>query len=259
MNSTPDPAMNPGMASPAVCTSCTKPITAEVSALFNGVCPWCLAAFVEPEAKTHQPEENDAALKRYFEARSPRNQRGVPVREKARDVPPEMASIVERCLAFNAEDRYQSMAEMLKDMRRFRKGEPVLAHSVGWAYRAWKFVARRRIKVAAVLLAVTASVGLWRLEASRLDAVAVLESALWTRVGEERLDRGDDAGARDAFTRVIEIRPTAKAYLDRTFVHWRLRDYRSCLADVSLALALDPANPAAARTMATVTAFASIR
>jgi hypothetical protein len=224
------------------CQTCTREAPEWAVEHFTGSCPWCLAS-VRP-------------LKRYREVMV--EPAIVPPSVKVKGVPAELDSIILKCLSHNPGDRYASVAEMVKDLQNWKKGEAVEAHSRGIGYRAWKFVARRRMKVAAVLLAVTASVGLWRLEASRLDAVAVRESAIWTRVGEERLDRGDDRGARDAFTRVIEIRPTAKAYLDRTFAHWRLRDYRACLADVSLALALDPANPAAERTMATVTAFAHI-
>jgi tetratricopeptide (TPR) repeat protein len=222
------------------CPTCDSAATTDVIAHFSGACPYCLTML--------RPGETLPAVRLPIDI----ERRIVPPSVKARGVPAELDSIILKCLSHNPADRYSNVAEMVKDLQNWKKGEAVDAHSRGIGYRAWKFVAKRKAKVAALAAAVAVAIGLWRIEVNRLDSVATREAALWTRVGEERLDRGDDAGAHDAFTRAIEIRPTAKAYLDRNYASWRLLDYRACAIDTARALALEPGNPAAIRSRAAV-------
>lgn len=226
------------------CTTCSKPITADVVDRFGGACPWCLSQFVKPEVETPAPirrNDFDAPIRP-----------GKPVRQLAPDTPAELASIIERCLAFDPAKRYPNMAEISADLRRYRKGKAVEAHSKGLAYRTWKLLARRKLTAAFIVGAVLMSSAVVILEFKRLDVSKQHEAEMWTMLGEERLNRNDCAGAREAFTRAIEIRPTAKAYLDRNFASWRLHDFRACLEDAERALDLEPGNEAARRTLTVI-------
>ena len=59
------------------------------------------------------------------------------------DVPEPLALITARAMNPDPERRYGSAREMSEDLRRFRKGEAVLARPVGPQERFWKWVRRR--------------------------------------------------------------------------------------------------------------------
>jgi len=87
----------------------------------------------------------------------------VPLCTQAPQVPAELCSIVSNCLQKLPAERYQSVHELLDDLRRYRLGFPVHAHSRSVWYIASRFLRRRAGTVAAglafVLLA-AATVGL---------------------------------------------------------------------------------------------------
>lgn len=59
-------------------------------------------------------------------------------------VPPQLAAICNRAMAFNPEDRYSTAGELGRDVDAFLAGEPVAAFPEPLTYRAMRFVKRHR-------------------------------------------------------------------------------------------------------------------
>lgn len=239
------------------CATCKNELSAETATRFNGVCPWCLSAFLKPETE-ERSKVSDApspeTLRRLV--RLEPEARFRPVLEAAPGTPPELASIIEKCLAFKAEDRYATMGDMIRDLSNWQKGEPVKAHSQGVGYKASKFIGRHRWAVAA--LAALTLVGLAGSLIERGNASRRRHDAadVWFKLGEARLAMNDDAGAREAFTESINLFPRPIAYLARCFASWRLCDLNAALSDTDRAAELDPSNRAATRNRALIVAAA---
>lgn len=73
--------------------------------------------------------------------------------------PPELQAIASKALAADPDDRYQSMAQMGEDVRRFLDRLPVEAFGKGPAYLARKFVLRNRLGVAGGVLGMLGAFG----------------------------------------------------------------------------------------------------
>jgi tetratricopeptide (TPR) repeat protein/predicted Ser/Thr protein kinase len=103
-------------------------------------------------------------------------------------IPPELDVIVRRAMARNPGERYSSAAAFRDDLRRFLRGEGILARPDGLARKAERWVRQNSRVVAAVLLAAlasTAGAGLYTLRRqTRQEAYeAVVEKAdrLWEK------------------------------------------------------------------------------
>lgn len=81
-------------------------------------------------------------------------------------------------------------------------------------------------------------------EVHRSSDDARREADMWSTIGEMRMNAGDDPGARDAFTRSIALDPRPHTFVLRSFINWRLMDYRACVEDAAAALARDRGNDA---------------
>lgn len=80
--------------------------------------------------------------------------------------PPELQSIVDKATQEVPRERYRSVEALLADVRRYREGQPVLAHlsarqagAGALPYRARKFVQRHRLSAAAAAVALVSLVG----------------------------------------------------------------------------------------------------
>jgi eukaryotic-like serine/threonine-protein kinase len=86
-------------------------------------------------------------------------ERNTPLPRLRRQLHGDLENIVARALRKNPSERYQTVAALADDLRRYRAHEPVSARADSLAYRCAKFMRRRRGTVAAglvVMLAVTA-------------------------------------------------------------------------------------------------------
>lgn len=73
----------------------------------------------------------------------------------------DLDNIILKAIHFEPERRYASVDQLAADLQRYRQGHPVHARPDTVAYRAWKFVRRNRLAVAAfagILIALTAGI-----------------------------------------------------------------------------------------------------
>lgn len=99
--------------------------------------------------------ETNAEIRRQILAEQPRSPRSV-----RSDVPKDLNAIVMQCLQKAPSDRYESVASLARDLRRFRDYEPVEAAKPSWIRRAvWQASKHPVVStvVAASLLVVTVS------------------------------------------------------------------------------------------------------
>lgn len=71
------------------------------------------------------------------------------------------------------------------------------------------------------------------------------EAQNWCRIGETKLENGDDQGAIEEFTKSLSIHPLPLTYLIRGFAYYQLCDYDKAIADCDAALVIDPMNETA--------------
>lgn len=83
----------------------------------------------------------------------------------------ELGQIACKAMEPRPEDRYQSVTELLEDLRAYETGLPVHAHGYGWFYRSSKYVRRHWVGVGFALVMLAGAVGLgmqsWRLDRER--------------------------------------------------------------------------------------------
>jgi hypothetical protein len=126
----------------------------------------------------------------------------------------DLDAILGKALRQQPEDRYVSVSAMADDLRRVLEGEPAAARRGDLRYRTRKFLSRHRTAVAlaaAVLLFAVSwqLAGRWRGTDAPGKELAIYrdarpvdhETRRWLRDGADRLERFDEAGARDSFRR----------------------------------------------------------
>lgn len=64
----------------------------------------------------------------------------------------------------------------------------------------------------------------------------------WCRVGEQAITDKQDRRAVFAFSKALELKPTYRTYLFRSFAHWRLENYAATIKDLESAIAIDPSD-----------------
>ncbi len=79
----------------------------------------------------------------------------------------DLDTVVYKALALSPSERYQSVEQLAEDVRRYRAGEPVMAHAPSFRYRAGKFARRNKLAFGAgvlLLLTLLAGIGgvLWQ-------------------------------------------------------------------------------------------------
>lgn len=112
-------------------------------------------------------------------------------------IPEDLEWIALRCLEKDAGRRYGSAATLIRDLERFRAGEPVQARQVTWRYRWSKRVRKhRRLLLVAGALTVLLAGAIWRDLSQRRDAAETARLALRHFQDAKEAGVGDSAWAR---------------------------------------------------------------
>ncbi|WP_165074872.1 serine/threonine-protein kinase [Paludisphaera rhizosphaerae] len=140
-----------------------------------------------------------------------------PPRSIVADAPMDLQAVCLKALAKNREDRYQTAADLAKDVQRHLADEPVTAYSEPWTRRASRWARKHRSTVAAAagLLAATAA-------ASGVGALVVNH---WRGVAEDQ-ERIARTTVNDMYGRLGEgwledrLDPIQKDFLEKTIAYY---------------------------------------
>jgi serine/threonine protein kinase len=83
-----------------------------------------------------------------------------PLREREREVPPELASIVERAMAFSPLDRYGSAKDLADELKRYSTGQLVSSHTYSTATLVRRWMRRHRTVLSVIAIATVLLVAL---------------------------------------------------------------------------------------------------
>lgn len=148
----------------------------------------------------------------------------------SRELRGDIDNIVLKSIEKNPNERYQSVAELIEDVRRYLNGQPILAHPPSSLYQIKKLVARHKILFSAAVASFAILIGFFltvsilatRLATKRHEAVVAREKERESRLVSERISgfledmlasaRPENAKGRDVS--VLEILDLAAARLD---------------------------------------------
>jgi WD40 repeat protein len=130
------------------------------------------------------------------------------------DVPRDLETICLKCLEKNAKQRYDTALELAEDLRRFRRGEAVMARPVGPRERLWKWV-RRRPALAAL--------------AGGIVFVTVFAFGIITWQWRETIKARDEALQANARARGALYR----SIISQSQLRWRLNDFPGARASLT--------------------------
>ncbi len=129
-----------------------------------------------------------------------------PPRKRCRHVPIELEAVCLKAMEKEKARRYRTADEFAEELRRWLRGEPVLARSHGPLYRAWRWASRRKKAVlpAAAALAVIAALGVWGWRArarSQEDAEARIAAEDRAKLDADARAAAEDRARQDAEAR----------------------------------------------------------
>src|SRR5262249_41428197 len=101
-------------------------------------------------------------------------------------VPPDLETIVLKAMAKEPSRRYASARELAEELRRFLKGEPILARPIGRREKVWRWSRRHPARAAVLVLSVVASLAVAALVVGWLFALEQSEAADRLRREQER-------------------------------------------------------------------------
>lgn len=137
---------------------------------------WALGVMLYELLTGHQPFRRDTPIATVAAVIAGRCK---PPRERRRAVPPPLDAVCQAALQPEPAARTASAAALAADLRRWLRGEPVLARAPGFATRGFRAARRQLVPIvaiaAAALIVVTA---LWWREARRAERTARLQSGL---------------------------------------------------------------------------------
>lgn len=184
-------------------------------------------AFSAPEQKAGEPASTQSdlfalgALLHWLLSGEP-GQAGVAIRAKlGRSRPAALAAILERCLKTDPADRYQSVPELIADLRALLDDRPVRAQKTGALSRLGLWARRHRLAAALAALVVVSLVGggaglAWQAERIRQERdVARFEAERLALLREQMVllfrQAGQSTGDRVEDTRSLLVEATALA------------------------------------------------
>jgi tetratricopeptide (TPR) repeat protein len=143
-----------------------------------------------------------------------RGQEPVSPRRLQPRVPRDLETICLKCLEKDPRKRYATAEALADDLRRFLRGEPILARPVTAGERTLKWVRRRPATAAlvgalaaVVVLFIASALSLWRLAAGRLDLAEVRRGEAEAHLAEARHQQARaEANAQLAADRLEEVR-----------------------------------------------------
>ncbi len=143
-----------------------------------------------------------------------------PLRQCDRKAPKDLETICLKAMAKEPGRRYHSAAELAGDLRRYSKGEPILARPVGWPEKAWRWCRRNRA-LAGLTAAVVLLLGVLMVLATRnlrvkpgSPSVAIVAALPLEKDGDELLSVVAELDRTDPGWRLEEIEARRKTIPD---------------------------------------------
>ncbi len=118
----------------------------------------------------------------------------LPPRKRApkHHIPKELEAICLKAMAYNKDKRYQSVNDLIQDIRNYMANYPVVAYPIPFYSRVFKFFRRHPLVPSVLLVATVTMFGLWGLE--QIDASA--RSVSYLRLADSHMLNGDLAMLR---------------------------------------------------------------
>ncbi len=82
-----------------------------------------------------------------------------PIRQMDRSLPRDLETICQKCLTKKREERFASAGELVEELQRWERGEPILSRRIGPLQRTWRWANRNRV-VASLLMSVITAVSI---------------------------------------------------------------------------------------------------
>lgn len=138
----------------------------------------------------------------------------VPLREAVPSLPRDLATIIEKCMEKEPRRRYASALALAEDLRRFKEGEPILAHPPTLAYQLGKLARKHKALVAVTAAALAAVLAL---VAVNVQARRTASAQAWwaQRFGQE-------AERYEALMRYAHLLPAHDIQQEMAQVRWRM-------------------------------------
>jgi predicted Ser/Thr protein kinase/type II secretory pathway pseudopilin PulG len=137
-------------------------------------------------------------------------------------VPPDLETICLKCLEKEPAQRYISAQELVDDLGRFQRHEPIRARPAGALDKTRKWILRHPVTAAlsaalvvAILVGLAATTWQWRVAEGQRAQVVAENVRLQLQRGEELFDRGNSALALATLARSLREHPTSRAISER--------------------------------------------
>lgn len=162
-----------------------------------------------------------------------------PLLRHAPTASPDLAAVVDRCLAFEPRRRYESADALAEDLSALRDGLPVSARPLTPFDRAWRWIGRHKVRASLLAALLTVGVG--------LTATALRERVRGARMAELSQEFAGRASDLEWTLRAIEMSPLHDSSHGRRRLEASLEDVRRRMEELG-PLAVGPGHTAIGRT-----------
>ncbi len=199
------------------------------------------------------PYDADVSTTENYRSALERLQR-VPLAERAADLDPDLAAVVDKACDLDRQKRYRKVRELVADVEAALDGRPVSARQAPWPELAAKWAARHRRALAyaavALVLATVSGAFLWKEKLNRDERRRLAAANRLRARARVPFDKGwelalrmppDHGAAEGHFSRALKIDPGfAEAYYARGRCRQSLGRFEKALGDLLQAARLDP-------------------